>query len=270
MSVKQPPTASAPSALTGAPAAIWTVLNDQPGETAAALALAAGIGRSTAGKALAALENDGLAQRETGETANGRRAADRWHPVLPDQTANTEAPPLDDTAEAEELSDETVLGDEVHPDGTENNESPEPQTAPVEDVVADETAPPQECQPAEEHRHDIHEKNEPEANAPADDSDGQTEHESDGEVEARATERPTLTVVSGGKQRLAPGALRQMVIDHLLAHPDKTFTATAISRAIGKSSGAIANALVTLAEHGQAEQITEKPRAYRHLPEAQE
>lgn len=67
----------------------------------------------------------------------------------------------------------------------------------------------------------------------------------------------------GRKVRLAPGALRQMVIDHLSAHPEEAFTATRISRVIEKSSGAIANALVTLTKQGIAEQASEQPRTYR-------
>ncbi|MGP3945517.1 MULTISPECIES: hypothetical protein [Streptomyces] len=54
-----------------------------------------------------------------------------------------------------------------------------------------------------------------------------------------------------------------MVIGHLTAHPDEAFTATRISRIIEKSSGAIANALVTLTKQGIAEQVTERPRTYR-------
>ncbi|MFD8723896.1 hypothetical protein ACFV2H_39580 [Streptomyces sp. NPDC059629] len=46
-------------------------------------------------------------------------------------------------------------------------------------------------------------------------------------------------------------------------HPDEAFTATKISRVIEKSSGAIANALATLARQGIAEQASERPRTYR-------
>ncbi|MDG4858227.1 hypothetical protein P8605_08680, partial [Streptomyces sp. T-3] len=74
---------------------------------------------------------------------------------------------------------------------------------------------------------------------------------------------PPPMVVSGEKKRLAPGALRQMVIDHLTAHPTEAFTATGISRRIEKSSGAIANVLVKITEAGITEQVTERPRAYR-------
>ncbi|MFF4145661.1 hypothetical protein ACFY0A_30840 [Streptomyces sp. NPDC001698] len=66
-----------------------------------------------------------------------------------------------------------------------------------------------------------------------------------------------------GNKRLAPGGLRQLVIDHLNAHPSEAFTATRISRLIDRSSGAIANALATLAKQGLAEQVTDRPRTYR-------
>src|SRR5438552_1323112 len=57
----QPETpAPAPAAFTGAQARLWTALTQMPGATAAELATAAGIGRSTAGKTLAALEKTGM------------------------------------------------------------------------------------------------------------------------------------------------------------------------------------------------------------------
>ncbi|RBM20178.1 hypothetical protein DEH69_09125 [Streptomyces sp. PT12] len=61
----------------------------------------------------------------------------------------------------------------------------------------------------------------------------------------------------------APGELRQLVINHLTAHPEEAFTATAISRVIEKSSGAIANALVTLTKQGITQQVNNTPRRYQ-------
>lgn len=66
--------------------------------------------------------------------------------------------------------------------------------------------------------------------------------------------RPTPTPGAG---RLAPGALREQVLTHLQAHPTEAFTATQISPAIERSSGAIANALATLTTKGRAEQVTD-------------
>lgn len=67
---------------TQAPAdAVATALVAHPGATAAALAEAAGIARSSAAKALAAMEQQGTARRTPGGRDGGRRLADRWHPV---------------------------------------------------------------------------------------------------------------------------------------------------------------------------------------------
>ncbi|MFZ3555821.1 hypothetical protein [Streptomyces sp. BH055] len=80
------------------------------------------------------------------------------------------------------------------------------------------------------------------------------------------TPEPALATThteAGGRRRLAPGGLRQLVVDHLTAHPHDAFTATGISRAIEKSSGAIANSLVTLTKQLVTEQVTDKPRTYR-------
>lgn len=69
--------------------------------------------------------------------------------------------------------------------------------------------------------------------------------------------------VPSSEGRLAPGALRQMVIDHLQAHPAEAFTATRISRIIERSSGAIANALDKLVSQGIAEQVNDRARTFR-------
>ncbi len=63
------------------PDTVAAALVAQPGATAAELAEAAGIGRSTAAKALAAMEQEGTARRATGGRDGGRRLPDRWHPV---------------------------------------------------------------------------------------------------------------------------------------------------------------------------------------------
>src|SRR2546430_3924783 len=61
---------------TAATRAVWAALNGNPGATAAELAMAARIGRSTATKTLGVLEGAGLARRERGGLKAGR--------VLPD------------------------------------------------------------------------------------------------------------------------------------------------------------------------------------------
>ncbi|MFI0772939.1 hypothetical protein ACH4TQ_50205 [Streptomyces sp. NPDC021218] len=233
--------------LSGAHAAVWAALNNQPGATSTALAQAADVGRSTTTKALRHFEQTGLARRESAAPVGTGRPTSYWFPTLaPDHEANAPAetpdepttdhpthtteplPSSDDTSEDAVADDgdeqqghegQTESLDEPAPE-TEDNDTPPP--APAPEPPVEEAAPPA----------------------------------------APDVIQPT-NLPTSHKARLAPGALRDMVIDHLTAHPNEAFTATRISRAIEKSSGAIANALVTLTKQGTTEQITERPRTYR-------
>lgn len=90
---------------------IAVVLAARPGATAAELAEMTGIGRSTAAKALAVLEQDGAARRIVGGREGGRRLPDRWHPVDADtavsETAGSEE---DERAPASEGGGATAAG----------------------------------------------------------------------------------------------------------------------------------------------------------------
>jgi predicted transcriptional regulator len=72
--------ASAPPIATSSVEALLGALAARPDATAAELAEAAGIGRSTAGKLLAKLAIDGRVLRQPGGLKDGRRTADRWAP----------------------------------------------------------------------------------------------------------------------------------------------------------------------------------------------
>lgn len=63
--------------------------------------------------------------------------------------------------------------------------------------------------------------------------------------------------------RLGKGALRDAVHQHLLDHPDATFTPTGLSKALVKSSGAVSNALDVLVARSEAVMVCEKPRTFR-------
>ncbi|MFJ8313442.1 MULTISPECIES: helix-turn-helix domain-containing protein [unclassified Streptomyces] len=222
--------------LTGAPAAVYTELAGltEPA-TAAELALAAGLGRSTASKALNTLEEHGLALREPGGHDGPRRTPDRWHCVQTTPTTN----PTPDT------DTETPV------DGEPTSDKPEATQASTRDAT--DTAPESEAEA------DASASDTPDAPAPASDAPEEAP-ESNSPAEA-PVQQPAPA--PGQKVRLAPGGLRQMVIDHLTAHPDEAFTATRISRAIEKSSGAIANCLTTLVKQQIAEQASDTPRTYR-------
>jgi len=90
--------ASASTPATPAAPALLGALADRPGATATELAEAAGIGRSTASKLLAALAAQGRVERQPGGLKDGRRAADRWTLPTPAPTQDPGAPTPDPPA----------------------------------------------------------------------------------------------------------------------------------------------------------------------------
>jgi hypothetical protein len=75
---------------------LWQALHANPNSTAADLASAAQIGKSTAGKILAKWEKDGSVTRTPGIAEGGRRAADLWR--FQKATPNPPRPPTCRTA----------------------------------------------------------------------------------------------------------------------------------------------------------------------------
>lgn len=238
-----PQAAPAPPDLSGAAAAIYAQLSPLgEGTTATELALAAKVGHSTAGKVLNTLEKLGLAARTPGGFNGRHRNPDLWHhtPALQDpspevcsQTPGSSEPSISATApdQPDESGDSPQVTEQQDTDRSEGN------TAHAEDDSRrEDTDPDTSIGPAGSASETTVEEQEPASSA---------------------------TVPHRMSGRLARGALRAMVIEHLQAHPSEAFTATKISRVIEKSSGAIANALVTLAEQGIAERVSERPLSYR-------
>lgn len=262
--------------LTGAPAAIYTALagsTDPDGVTAAELALAAGVGRSTAGKALTTLEEHGLAVRTPGGHDGPRRIPDLWRAALRRGTSSSDGFSDQEPAGTQPTpsvtdSPEPVSGSAGHEEDASNETTAHSPAAPHDAGIESDTVPAAEAlQDAPSQVAEVGEADNSGDAGPRD------EHGSDSAKDASAPAAqassgeqaaPAETITSlGEKKRLAPGTLRQMVIDHLQAHPETAFTSTALSRVIGKSSGAIANALVTLAKRGQAQQVSDHPRRYQ-------
>ncbi|MFD1271801.1 helix-turn-helix domain-containing protein [Streptomyces kaempferi] len=85
------PTPEPLTQLSGAPVTVYTELTNltcDDGATVAELALAAGLGRSTTGKALTTLEEHGLAVRTPGGHDGPRRTPDRWRAAPTPGTSN--------------------------------------------------------------------------------------------------------------------------------------------------------------------------------------
>ncbi|KPC61329.1 hypothetical protein [Streptomyces chattanoogensis] len=301
-SARTPRAATTPeplTGLTGANAAIYTELIGltEP-VTVAELALAAGVGNSTAGRALTLLEKHGVAVRTRGGHDGPRRNPDLWHPAptveMTSKDGDSHAPNSDQpkpgsldastpddsvtnngdtSADEPDVADPAVASapdsDYTDKEGTLSDESdpntPElpsaPDTASTDPATGPET---QETEPGQDVQPQATERSEKD-----DSSEDGPQSEGDNIACAPQTStapRSTLTeaiILPGEKRRLAPGALRQMVIDHLEAHPDEAFTATKISRVIEKSSGAIANALDKLVGSGIAEQVSHQPRMFQ-------
>jgi hypothetical protein len=63
--------------------------------------------------------------------------------------------------------------------------------------------------------------------------------------------------------RLRPGQLGTLVLEYLLAHQEQEWSPTAVGKALGRSTGAVANALAKFAASGDAVLTSETPRRYR-------
>ncbi|WP_158897289.1 MarR family transcriptional regulator [Streptomyces hygroscopicus] len=243
-----------PAQLSGATAAVWAALNNQPGTTSTALAQVAGVGRSTTTKALRHFERTGLARRESAAPDGSGRPVNYWYPTpTPDPDTSTSPDTTDESPTADNDSHESPT--EHHDRPAPTAESPASEDDASEHGDADEDG--ERCtasEPSEGVEND-------DAPAPTPASEPPTSEAASEDTKTEETQ-PTVNQTDY-RTRLAPGALRQMVVGHLTAHPDEAFTATRISRIIEKSSGAIANALVTLTKQGIAEQVTERPRTYR-------
>ncbi|WP_164716122.1 MarR family transcriptional regulator [Streptomyces sp. WAC 06738] len=231
--------------LTGSTVDVFTALTGKTDCTAADLARATGLGRSTATRALAYLEQHGLAVRTRGQLEGGRRTPDRWEPApeqatQPHTTEHTETTPEPDPNPA--LAKEDTEQDKA--------DAPLADTAqPVENTAAAAT--------------DGHNATHPTPDGTRPHADGAPATSPTPGRPTAAPESDTPPTPAPAAGRLAPGALREQVLRHLQTHPTEEFTATQISRVIERSSGAIANALATLTTKGLAERVTDTPRRYR-------
>jgi DNA-binding transcriptional MocR family regulator len=203
--------------------AILNTLRQHSDATAAELAETAGIGRSTAGKTLASLEAQGRVARRRGTPESGKATPDRW-----------------------------TLVSEPLPSATDRAE-PEPQPA-VAEVAVDEPAATTET-PAEA---SSGEAVPPVAGTP-------DTHEAEAAVATSQSvsdaDQPAGEATGGGP-RLRPGALRALVHAWLAERPGQEFTPTRIGKELGRSAGAVGNALATMTDHGEVVQTSRKPRRY--------
>jgi len=80
--------------------------------------------------------------------------------------------------------------------------------------------------------------------------------------------RRAVKAAASGRRAPAtpPGALRDLVKEHLRKFPDAAFTPHQVGKVLTRSAGAVANALDKLVSLGTAQMVTDKPRTYRLAP----
>ncbi len=66
--------------------------------------------------------------------------------------------------------------------------------------------------------------------------------------------------------RLSKGQLRSLVLGYLRNRPGEEHSPTAVGKALGRSSGAVGNALTKLAAEGTVTETSTKPRRYTVRP----
>ncbi len=183
-------------------------LEANPGTTAATLASAAGVGRSTATKILSRWAAEGLVTRTAGKDQS---VPVTWTLRDDDQNDETAEVATTEGAAADTANQRTE-------DPTAETDAREVDPSPVtdSDVSAD-------CAPATS--------------------------------EAAMADAPT-------KERLPKGALYDMVLGFLQAHPGEEFGPAKIGAELVRSSGAVNNALEKLVTNGLATKTCEAPKRF--------
>jgi hypothetical protein len=179
--------------------AVKKAVEDHPGVTAEGVASTAGIGRSTASKALARLRETGHLTRHEGGRERGKRLPDRF------TLAGTELPP-------------------AYAGHAASGSAPKAETA-----EQSSTAKPAKASGAK----------------PANAADG----------------KPSALAVDA--ERLRPGQLEPLVLAYLKENADSgPHGPSTVAKALERSSGAVGNCLVRLAEAKKVRQESDKPRRY--------
>jgi hypothetical protein len=261
------PAPVAPGAGDSPAAAVLAALSAEPdGAAVAVIAARAGISTAAARQALIAHEKAGTATRAKGSRPG---IADTWKPAAPTAAPGDEAPPAQDhgadsTADPgqppAEPAGSTADADQPAPapaDATAGDQQPEAGTEPGPDpAVAAEAA------------------GSVLAIAEAADAAGKALAAGDLPAALAALEmareqaaqgRRAVKAAASGRSAPAtrPGALRDLVEEHLRKFPGTAFTPHQVGKVLTRSAGAVANALDKLVSLGVAQMVTDKPRTYQ-------
>jgi hypothetical protein len=241
------PAPVAPAAGDSPAAAVLAALSAEPaGAAVAVIAARAGISVAAAWQALIAHEKNGTASRVKGSRPG---IADTWTPAAPEAPGSeappAEAPGADSAADAGQPADEPA-------GGTADASQPAPSPA-------DATAEGQQADAGPEPGPD------PAVTAEAAGTVAAIARAADEAGKALASGNLDVALAASGRRAPAtrPGALRDLVEEHLRKFPGTAFTPHQVGKVLTRSAGAVANALDKLVSLGTAEMVTDKPRTYR-------
>lgn len=258
-------------------------LTATPGSTCKELAMAAGVGQSTAAKILGGWAREGTAAKKTVAAPGHKgRAPERWFPADADAALDAATTDAGSVSEDDAADDPAQRVDDRVPDDGEGIDTPTTAGSPVsaEDESPNAASPARVADPAatgadETPTHsDIGGADgwiEPAATdsgatggGGVDDQAGAVVLPGDGVLAGGpAADAAASASRSGARKRLPSGELRGMVEDFLREHPGESFGPSQIGKVIERSSGAIANALVTMHAVGVVERTQDKPLRYR-------
>jgi hypothetical protein len=253
-------------AVGGSPAAaVLAALSAEPaGAAVAVIAARAGISTAAARQALLAHEKNGTATRVKGSRPG---IADTWKPATAPEAPAAEAPPAEAPGTdagagqpAAEPAGSPAGASQPAPvaaDGTAEGQQAEAGTAPGPDpAVTAEAAGTVAAiaQAAGEAGKALAAGNLDVALAALDTA-----------RDLAAQGRRVLKAAASGRRAPAtrPGALRDLVEEHLRKFPETAFTPHQVGKVLTRSAGAVANALDKLVSLGTAQMVTDKPRTYR-------
>jgi len=259
------PAPVAPAAGDSPAAAVLAALSAEPaGATVAVIAARAGISTAAARQALLAHEKNGTATRVKGSRPG---IADTWTPAAPAVPAD-EAPPAE-TPGASTSGDEQPAAEPADSTADATQPAPAPADAPAEGQQADAgTGPGPDPAVTVEAAGSVA------AIAQAAAEAGKALAAGNLDVALAALEtardlaaqgrRAVKAAVSGRRAPATrPGALRDLVEEHLRKFPDAAFTPHQVGKVLTRSASAVANALDKLVSLGVAQMITDKPRTYQ-------
>jgi hypothetical protein len=238
---------------------------DPAGAAVAVIAARAGISTAAARQALLAHEKAGTATRVKGSRPG---IADAWKPAVPavpdDEALAVEAPAAGSTADAVPPVAEPAGG---------MADASQPAPAPADGTAGDQQA---EASPAQEPDPAVTAEAAGSVLAIAQAADEAGKALAAGNLDVAlaaldtardlaAQGRRVLKAAASGRRAPAtrPGALRDLVEEHLRKFPDTAFTPHQVGKVLTRSAGAVANALDKLVSLGTAQMVTDKPRTYQ-------